>query len=59
VQALSGCPASFAVYTALFGPHGHIIGLKLPEGGHISQSFYTTTMNISSSSIYFKKCHTD
>jgi glycine hydroxymethyltransferase len=26
VQPLSGCPANFAVYTALVGPHGRIMG---------------------------------
>ena len=26
MQPLSGCPANFAVYTALVGPHGRIMG---------------------------------
>jgi glycine hydroxymethyltransferase len=32
VQPLSGCPANFAVYTALVGPHGRIMGLQLQDG---------------------------
>lgn len=54
VQALSGCPANFAVYTALVGPNGRIMGLNLPEGGHLSHGFYTPTKKISSTSIYFE-----
>lgn len=34
VQPLSGSPANFAVYTAIVGPHGRIMGLDLPDGGH-------------------------
>lgn len=54
VQALSGCPANFAVYTGLVGPHGRIMGLNLPEGGHLSHGFYTPTKKISATSMYFE-----
>ncbi len=54
VQALSGCPANFAVYTALIGPHGRLMGLNLPEGGHLSHGFYTPSKKISATSVYFE-----
>lgn len=54
VQALSGCPANFAVYTALLGPHGRLMGLNLPEGGHLSHGFYTPSKKISATSVFFE-----
>jgi len=36
VQPYSGSPANFAVYTGLLGPHGRIMGLDLPDGGHLT-----------------------
>jgi len=54
VQSLSGCPANFAVYTALLGPHGRFMGLYLPDGGHLSHGFYTPQKKISATSIFFE-----
>lgn len=54
VQTLSGCPANFAVYTALLGPHGRLMGLNLPDGGHLSHGFYTPTKKISATSVFFE-----
>lgn len=54
VQPLSGSPANFAVYTGLVGPHGRIMGLHLPEGGHLSHGFMTSAKKISATSLFFE-----
>ncbi|ESN92662.1 hypothetical protein HELRODRAFT_95979 [Helobdella robusta] len=54
VQPLSGVPANFAVYTALVEPHGRIMGLDLPDGGHLSHGFFTAQKKISATSIFFE-----
>lgn len=54
VQPLSGTPANFAVYTALVEPHGRIMGLDLPDGGHLSHGFMTATKKISATSVFFE-----
>lgn len=54
VQCLSGSPANFEVYTALLQPHGRIMSLDLPHGGHLSHGYSTPTKKISAVSKYFE-----
>jgi len=55
VQALSGSPANFAVYTALLAPHDRIMGLDLPHDGHLSHGFQIPGKKISATSMYFEQ----
>jgi glycine hydroxymethyltransferase len=57
VQALSGTPANFQVFTALMGPNGKLLGLKLAEGGHLTHGHFTETKKISASALYFQAQH--
>uniref|UniRef100_A0A8D8R1M7 Serine hydroxymethyltransferase n=1 Tax=Cacopsylla melanoneura TaxID=428564 RepID=A0A8D8R1M7_9HEMI len=54
VQLYSGSPANFAVYTALVEPHGRIMGLDLPDGGHLTHGFYVGKKKISATSLFFE-----
>ena len=49
-----GSPANFAVYTALLGPRGRIMGLDLPDGGHLTHGFMTATKKVSATSVFFE-----
>jgi glycine hydroxymethyltransferase len=54
VQPYSGSPANFAVYTAVVGPNERIMGLDLPDGGHLTHGFFTEKKKISATSIFFQ-----
>lgn len=54
VQPYSGSPANFAVFTGIVGPHGRIMGLDLPDGGHLTHGFFTETKKISATSVFFE-----
>jgi len=54
VQPYSGSPANFAVYTAVVEPHGRIMGLDLPDGGHLTHGFYTEKKKVSATSKFFE-----
>lgn len=57
VQSLSGTPANFQVLTALIGPGGKLMGLKLAEGGHLTHGHFTEKKKISATSLYFEAQH--
>ena len=56
VHPYSGSPANMAVLTGVVEPHGRIMGLDLPNGGHltITHGFYTAKIKVSASSIFFE-----
>lgn len=54
VQAYSGAPANFWVYSGILKPHDRIMSLDLPHGGHLSHGYQTKTKKVSAVSSYFE-----
>lgn len=40
VQSYSGSTANFSLFTAMLEPNERVMGLHLPDGGHLSHGFY-------------------
>ncbi|KAF8506289.1 glycine hydroxymethyltransferase [Hysterangium stoloniferum] len=54
VQPYSGSTANFAALTALISPQDRLMGLGLPDGGHLTHGYYTAKKKMTASSIYFQ-----
>ncbi|KAK0215681.1 serine hydroxymethyltransferase-domain-containing protein [Armillaria fumosa] len=54
VQPYSGSTANFAAFTALIQPNDRLMGLGLPDGGHLTHGYYTAKKKMTASSIYFQ-----
>lgn len=42
------------IILAIAEPHGRIMGLDLPDGGHLTHGFFTPTKKISCTSLFFE-----
>jgi glycine hydroxymethyltransferase len=54
VQPYSGSTANFAALTAVIQPQDRLMGLGLPDGGHLTHGYYTAKKKMTASSIYFQ-----
>ncbi|GKT32436.1 Serine hydroxymethyltransferase 3, chloroplastic [Aduncisulcus paluster] len=54
VQPYSGSPANLAVYTGLLKPHDRLMGLDLPDGGHLTHGFRNARGAVSATGLFFE-----
>merc|ERR1711871_1809159 len=54
VQALSGAPANMYVFGGILEPHDRIMGLDLPDGGHLSHGFQSPSKKVSMTAKFFE-----
>jgi glycine hydroxymethyltransferase len=54
VQPLSGSPANLYAYSSVLANHDRIMGLDLPQGGHLSHGYQLPAKKISMVSKYFE-----
>lgn len=53
VQSYSGSTANFSTFTAMLKPGERVMGLNLPDGGHLSHGYYTRRAAINASSMFW------
>ncbi|KAK0192114.1 pyridoxal phosphate-dependent transferase [Armillaria mellea] len=51
---LDPAKVGFAAFTALIQPNDRLMGLGLPDGGHLTHGYYTAKKKMTASSIYFQ-----
>jgi len=54
VQLYSGSPGNIAILTAIAGIHGRIMGLDLPDGGHLTHGYKNDKRSVSLTSVFFE-----
>lgn len=54
VRTLSGTPANFAAYLTMIQPGGKLMGMALPNGGHMTHGYFVGEKKLSFSSYYFQ-----
>ncbi|CAB4055624.1 glyA [Lepeophtheirus salmonis] len=56
VQPLSGSSANLALYLGVVGHGGKIMGLDLPDGGHLTHGYFNKSRKVSATAEFFESC---